>query len=313
MSNEDELIKLLDFPEILIPYLNYIYTEDDIEIILAIKNEPRSEKELKGLLKRDISNALGSAYKNSVVNKIIGKEIKYTPNSLDSRMSRMASFERDKWQGINKDDREKISSWIFQKYVDYKKQMSIKDLYENGNKIFPLRDVIQYLNSIEKDIYVIPCDCKSITEKCQFDRNVCISFGNEVNSSQNRGLGKKLTRNEAVELLKHTEKEGLIHTIEKNAICNCCTCCCYPMRASEKLNLKGKWLEVSYIISMDRDKCINCGICTRRCQLNVFEKKDKVVYMHNEKCVGCGICTTTCPKNALKLKKIKVKGDISIE
>lgn len=305
MPKQDELIKLLDVPEILIPYLNHIYTEEDIEIILSIKNNSLSKEELEKILNKNIEHALENAYKNSIISKVIvNKEIKYTINSLDSRMSRMASFERDKWESINKKDREKISDWIFQQYVSYKKQMSAADLVKNGNKIYPLKDVLKHLDTIEKDIYVIPCDCKSITERCEFDRNVCISFGNEINSSQNRGLGKKLTKNEAVELLKHTEEEGLIHSIEKDAICNCCTCCCYPLRASEALNLKGKWPEVNYVISMDRDKCISCGICTKRCQLNVFEKKNKTIYMNNEKCVGCGICTTSCPKNALKLKKL---------
>ncbi|MBV4428433.1 4Fe-4S binding protein [Clostridium tyrobutyricum] len=305
MSKQEELIKLLDVPEILIPYLNCIYTEDDIEIILSIKNRSLSKEELEKILNKDMSNAVENAYKNSVVNKVfVNNQIKYTVNSLESKMSRLASFERDKWEEINKKDREKISDWIFQKYLNYKKQIPTADLSKNGNKISPLKDVIKYLDTIGKDIYVIPCDCKSITEKCEFDRNVCISFGNEINSSQNRELGEKLTKNQAIDLLKHTEQEGLIHSIEKNAICNCCTCCCYPLRASRALHLKGKWPEVNYIISMDIDKCISCGICAKRCQLNVFEKMNKTIYMNNERCIGCGICTTSCPKNALKLKKL---------
>ncbi|MFL0194982.1 4Fe-4S binding protein [Clostridium sp. WILCCON 0269] len=304
MSIETKLVNLLDVPEIITPYLHYIYTENDIELMVTIEDNSLSKGEIEKSLNKDMTNALKNAYKNSVINKTIEEEIKYSVNSLDSRLSRMASFERDNWKKIREEDREKISTWIFKKFIDSKKNISINDLIKAGNKILPLEDVIEYLNTIEEDIYVIPCDCKSITERCSFDRNVCITFGNEINSSQNRGHGKKLTKKETIELLKHAEKEGLIHSVEKNAICNCCTCCCYPLRTSEALGLKGKWPKASYIVSIDKDQCINCGICIKRCQLNVFEKKDSIIYMHSSRCIGCGICTTTCPKKALKLQKL---------
>ncbi|PAB56219.1 hypothetical protein CCE28_21085 [Anaeromicrobium sediminis] len=72
-----------------------------------------------------------------------------------------------------------------------------------------------------------------------------------------------------------------------------------------EMSLEGKWPMVNYIIHMDREKCINCGICVKRCQLNVFEKKEKVIHMDVSKCLGCGICVSTCPKDALYLEKLK--------
>ena len=300
MQKYDEIIKLLKVPEIVKPFLNIIYTEDDLEILAAIKEGTLSATDIEVSIEM-----LNSAYKDSVVDKILDKDlIKYKVSPLTVRLDNLASFQKEQWHKIDAEAREKIADWLFSEYLDGKKAKTVNELTENASKIVPLNIAIDFVKEVNRDIYVIPCDCKAITEGCNSDKNVCMSMGSGLNTSSDRGHGTKLDTEAAVELLKHADKEGLIHTIEENAICNCCSCCCYPLRASKELGLKGKWPAVSYVIEVAGDSCVNCGICVKRCPQNVFSKGKKIVKADISKCVGCGVCVSICPKKALHLEKL---------
>lgn len=53
---------------------------------------------------------------------------------------------------------------------------------------------------------------------------------------------------------------------------------------------------------MDKEKCIECGICLIYCPVNSIvadgEKKYKITY---DQCKGCGICAVECPKGAIDM------------
>lgn len=53
---------------------------------------------------------------------------------------------------------------------------------------------------------------------------------------------------------------------------------------------------------MDKNKCIECGICLSYCPVNsiIFndEKKYEITYNY---CKGCGICAVECPKKAIDM------------
>ncbi|WP_026881509.1 4Fe-4S binding protein [Clostridium akagii] len=305
MKKYDEIVEILKVPKIVIPFLNIIYTDDDLEILAAIKDATLTKSSIETLMGRNSQEILKSAYKDSVVDKVLSNgEIEYKASALTVRLDNLASFQRERWHQIQSEHRKKIADWLYKDYLDAKKNKSVKELVDCASKIVPLDVAIDFVKTEKKDIYVIPCDCKSIEEGCDFDKNVCMSMGSGLNTSSDRGHGKKLNTQEAVELLKHADKEGLIHSLEENAICNCCSCCCYPLRASKELGLKGKWPAVSYVINLDRESCIGCGICTGRCPQKVFEKQGKTIKIDISKCVGCGVCVSTCPKKALHLQQI---------
>ena len=53
---------------------------------------------------------------------------------------------------------------------------------------------------------------------------------------------REITKQEAKDILKQCHQNGLIHTIVKwqhdfYAICNCCSCCCVPLRLLKKYGI----------------------------------------------------------------------------
>ena len=58
------------------------------------------------------------------------------------------------------------------------------------------------------------------------------------------------------------------------------------------------------IITVDQDKCINCGICSNVCpscilEMNQSEGKKGPVCINDMSCMSCGHCVSVCPTGAL--------------
>lgn len=50
-----------------------------------------------------------------------------------------------------------------------------------------------------------------------------------------------------------------------------------------------------YRLQVDKDQCINCGLCAKACKMGV----DPVKTPNSAECIRCGDCTKACPKGAL--------------
>ena len=60
--------------------------------------------------------------------------------------------------------------------------------------------------------------------------------------------------------------------------------------------------KISFLrLQLDKDKCVDCGACSRQCKMNV----DVVHNPNSAECIRCGECTKACPTGALhfNLKK----------
>lgn len=54
--------------------------------------------------------------------------------------------------------------------------------------------------------------------------------------------------------------------------------------------------------TMDKEKCIECGICMTFCPVSSINWKETKKYIINyDFCKGCGICAKECPVNAIDM------------
>ncbi len=49
---------------------------------------------------------------------------------------------------------------------------------------------------------------------------------------------------------------------------------------------------------IDKDKCISCGVCVRKCPVNAIRIEDYALIDENV-CIGCASCTPVCPVDAI--------------
>ena len=193
--------------------------------------------------------------------------------------------------------------WVFPELEEGEWERSI---------IMPVEEVIQELEKTDNLIYLQDCDCRIYgKDKCGKPIDTCIHWPDSLlNTPYDRGYAVELTKEEAIENVIRSDKAGLIHSMNSDGnLCNCCTCCCWAFKGLHTMPERGydpktDFYEINYVISLDEDKCVNCGLCVSQCQFGALKKGEKHLEIDPALCYGCGVCRAKCPRNALVLKKL---------
>ena len=53
-------------------------------------------------------------------------------------------------------------------------------------------------------------------------------------------------------------------------------------------------------MAVNKDICIGCGICAKKCPSHAIEMVEKKPVMDGELCLSCGMCLVSCPKGAIE-------------
>lgn len=62
---------------------------------------------------------------------------------------------------------------------------------------------------------------------------------------------------------------------------------------------------------IDKEKCINCGLCMEKCRFNSIISFDTHYGVNEYACEGCGVCEFICPAEAIKMSP-DVSGDLEL-
>lgn len=155
---------------------------------------------------------------------------------------------------------------------------------------------------------VAPCICrremKLVGEGCDKPEETCLIFGGGADYYVENGMGRRISQEEALEILALAEETGLVlqpdNAQRAGNICCCCGCCCGVLRAVKRLPRPGITLSSPFVAAADASTCEGCGLCVDRCQMEALEVDDRVV-LDVDRCIGCGLCVTTCPTESLTL------------
>jgi Fe-S-cluster-containing hydrogenase component 2 len=115
-----------------------------------------------------------------------------------------------------------------------------------------------------------------------------------------------ISKDEALAILREAEEAGLVHgsmntQTDQFYICNCCTCCCMPLRGLTKWEQPHAFVRSNYQTAVDVNLCTGCESCIERCPLEALSISDGICQVNIERCIGCGVCSISCPENALQL------------
>ncbi len=190
-------------------------------------------------------------------------------------------------------------------------EMSIKA----QQRVLPAEEAHDFiLNHAPQELALVPCPCRTRTEKMgvreckdKFPIASCIMMGPSALHFEMLNLGKRITRQEAVEYFDKMQELGLVgqtdNTITGNSIiCLCCGCCCSQLRG------RTRWGNMSAILPSNfmpaaGDDCIGCELCIERCLLKALTMDDETdrPVVEPDKCIGCGVCALACPEENLEL------------
>jgi ferredoxin len=172
------------------------------------------------------------------------------------------------------------------------------------------------LNHSAEELALVPCPCRTRTEKMgvreckdEFPIGACIMMGAAALHFENLGLGKRVTKQQAIEYFDEMVELGLVgHTLNARLgdrlICLCCGCCCSQTRGRLQWDNPDA-LSPSNFAPKPGDDCIGCETCAERClfdALSLNEETDQI-QVDVDKCIGCGVCTLACTQETLKLHR----------
>lgn len=157
---------------------------------------------------------------------------------------------------------------------------------------------------------VTKCTCRLTAHKCDKKLEACLQINKGAEYNIARGTGRKLSKEQALEIVREAELDGLIHVVmnKQNVdhfICNCCPCCCQTMPILIEHNISV--IEPSrFAAKIDSDLCESCGTCTDRCYFGAISmEEDQPALVNKEKCMGCGLCQVTCPSEAISMLEVR--------
>jgi Pyruvate/2-oxoacid:ferredoxin oxidoreductase delta subunit len=198
------------------------------------------------------------------------------------------------------------------KVIPVKKSVDVSEEF-----VLPSQTVEDIIEKFD-DIAVGYCFCRQRRSLLGDDCNThaptlnCFTFGKSARHTTAQGFAQKITKEEALRIMKDAAEAGLIHkafhpgsrdSSPETSICNCCKDCCdtFKLWRSGTLPLSNSTYHLSVI---DLETCTGCGTCVEWCPTDAIVLNTDGVAERDEKaCLGCGVCSRFCPEEAISLQE----------
>ncbi len=136
-----------------------------------------------------------------------------------------------------------------------------------------------WLTKYQNHLCAAPCQCRlaraQLGEGCgDIAEETCIIMGSAAESCIMQNKARRITNEEAHEILIKCEKRGYTHQVtningkdEVWAICNCNRDVCFALRGAVMTGAPN-WSRSNYVAKVDAKKCAACGQCVETCPAN---------------------------------------------
>ncbi len=339
MTLLEEFVQVFQVPPAMQPHIPLVVDEREMELVVQMNGRAMTVDQVADMMEMSAEEAeafLHRAYSRGIVDKQTEDDVA-TPLALTSyaaatfyrRLDPLAMYEN--WGDIPAEARDAVIEWQLQEFINLWLPV-VEEMKEDPDAYhkIPNRDVLLLEEALEQveaatEHVVVPCDCRAIVMACNRPSEVCIRLDEGARFTLERGHGRRVTKDECKTIVVNAHRAGLMQTGRRAwrehdlfGFCNCCTCDCYPFRASEAVGMQKQWPRSHHIAACDWDECNHCGLCTRRCYFGAFYrdgskivingKARKRVLFDAEKCWGCGICATACPTEAISMMPLGQNG-----
>jgi electron transport complex protein RnfB len=176
-------------------------------------------------------------------------------------------------------------------------------------------DEIRNLIAATDSFVILECVCRKGAERrgepCKVTsrKETCMGFGEGAQNAIEIGIGRPISRDEALDIIRKNEEDGLVlqpsNAQGPGFICSCCGCCCGILRLHKAIPNPVNYWATNYYAEVNHDLCTGCGICEERCQTGAMSLDDEkaISTVDLSRCLGCGNCVVACPEEAIELRK----------
>jgi electron transport complex protein RnfB len=194
--------------------------------------------------------------------------------------------------------------------IPVEKSIAAPEKYQVSNY-----DNVRYLvENAKGHLAVANCVCRQtkdmVGERCTITdlRETCIMLSpEEADYYVNVGIGRYITKDEALNILEKAQEAGLIlqpvNAKSPEAICCCCGDCCGLLTSIKKFPRPADYYSSNFYAEVNPELCSGCQICVDKCQMDAAFMNDGVAAINLDRCIGCGNCVVICEADAVQLKK----------
>ena len=280
--------------------LEPIVDDDMCQIMMHLRLEAnRTVEEIARRAKKSVEftqKQLGKLREAGVIRirRVDGKDCWYYPIWVPGIMEGILS-------NREQCDRYPVLGECFEEYTRRRVSMlaPFMDVGMNMMRVIPVQSAIE--NNTRKASYdevarlvenawaisVGPCSCRRarrlMGEGCgHLEEDMCMYLNDNAVNYSETGAHRRISKEEAFEILKRAEDNGLVHELnvapgyeDTTAICNCCGCSCFALRIATYFRAPDA-VRTNYIARVDKDKCTACGQCVENCQVNAVKLGQKL-------------------------------------
>jgi Pyruvate/2-oxoacid:ferredoxin oxidoreductase delta subunit len=303
---------IVEAPDYALPWLDRFYDEADAGLLEALAGGPMSARDLIRVVDGLDAAALRRADRRAVVtvDDVDDPAASVALAPFWERFTFWITFEG--WRDLPSEAREALGEGYLQHYADGI-ETAVADM-KAGRPISDDTDFYHYVLFSEAEVlirgagraFVRPCVCRRTYQRCGTPTDVCIYLDDDE-----RNVGWEISHERALELLREAERAALTFTSDSTEpgsaswICCCCSDCCLPILAAEKLDATSIWPGRRHLVVIDHDACTRCRACVKRCPFGALtmegKGKDGVLRLDEAECRGCGVCATGCKDGALSM------------
>lgn len=175
-------------------------------------------------------------------------------------------------------------------------------------RVMPYEQAEEIIGQQSK-IVVAPCICRKehrmVGDGCDKPMEACLIFGGAAYFYEGNGIGRTISRTEAMDILHQGIDAGLVlqpgNSQKPSNICMCCGCCCQILKMLKRSDKPAQVACTSYFAVVDAESCIGCGNCAEKCQMEAITI-DEAAQVDLDRCIGCGLCIPPCDVEAIRLE-----------
>jgi len=168
----------------------------------------------------------------------------------------------------------------------------VEKAIEHESTSVSIEHISHWLNKYDK-YSVGQCTCRKQQAmrgegSGEINGEFCMGVGDMAEYCVDKGMGRYITYEEALELLERSERHGFVHQTTNIdgedkivAICNCAPGVCNALRTSQLYNTPNM-SRSAYRAHVEKEKCVACGKCVEVCPVGAAKLGQKLCTKNGE-------------------------------
>ena len=177
--------------------------------------------------------------------------------------------------------------------------VSNEESVKAGHNVATYDELRRLIEGAGDHIAIQECFCRKAADMqgkhCQATdrREVCMSLGDLADLYIEEGWGRRISQQEALEISRKNEEEGLVlmpgNEQEAAFMCACCSECCGMPSMMKNFPKPADVVGSNYYAQVNAALCTGCGTCVERCPTGAVKVENTVSSVDLDRCIGCGL------------------------